>query len=367
MNMRLSRLLFLSFFLVTSAFSATIIDNNINKLPIEKQTMTAETPEGIPMEKPSKNDQAPSKEQVLWTSTHLAYELELENSYIGPTSTSFGGGQKRDITTTYNSVHNNFTTRTFMAFLFTGGVEYDRYGFSGYSGIPVPDSLQALTFPGAIDFRWSNKDMMRVQAVPGFYSDADPMRMSTLNIPYAVAYSRIFSKKFQIGLGVSVNPLRSQRILGGGGFRWQITDRLKLKFLMPRPQIEYRVSKSVHVRAESDFRGDTYRVGPNFGTEHGNPSLNNAIIDYQEIRLGGGFSWNIKPLLELRMDGGMLMDRKFNYHNNDVRSTSGKSPYVMVYIRYMFHIVEDKRSIKRQINDLEDELPWLRRSIRANR
>jgi len=337
------------------------------KIPKEVENQKQSDPGGVPMEKPDPNEQAPSKDQVLWTSTHLAYELEAESSYIGPADTSFGGGQKKSIRSVHTSVRQNVTTRALMAFLFTGGFEWERYGFLDNSGLPVPDALHSLNFPAAIDFRWSNKDMMRLQAAPGFYTDADPISQKNFNVPYALAYSRIFSKKFQIGLGLSVNPWRGQRVLGGGGFRWQINDRWKLKFLMPRPQIEYRASKSVHLRIESDFRGDTFRVNSNFGDQVGNPALNNAIVDYQEIRAGGGFSWNIKPLLELRMDGGVLLDRKFNYHNNEVRSTSGKAPYGMIYLRYMFQIFEDKRSIPEQIDDLENDLPWLRRTIRAHR
>jgi hypothetical protein len=319
----------------------------------------------IMMRKPLATDQAPSKDQVLWTSTHLSYDFETNYRYVGSAPTNFGGGVERDIDTHYAAVHNIFTTRALMAFLFHGGVEWERYGFNAPGAVPVPDALHSVVFPLAVDFRWSKKDMMRVQSAPGFYSDLEPFDSTDFNMPWAVAYTRLFSERFQLGLGISFNPARESPILGGGGFRWQINDRWKLKFLLPRPQIEYRAAPALHIWAGSDFDGNTYRVGNRFGSARNDPRLNNAWVDYQEIRVAGGLSWNILPLLELNGEAGYMLERRFNFHNNDLRSTSGKAPYVGISLRYLFLIREDKRPINEQMRALERELPWLRENIRT--
>jgi len=323
--------------------------------------------EEILMEKASPTSKSPSKEQVLWTATNLAYDFDFRQDFIGPAEVSFGSGREEPIRTHYTSMHHIFTIRKYMAFLFHSGIEWNRYGFLGAEELPVSDALHALIVPVAIDFRFSQRDLIRVQAAPGYYSDMDPLDDDDFNTPFAIGYAHIFSKRVQVGMGVSVNMWRQQRILGGGGFRWQLNRRWTLKFLMPRPQVEYKVSDTVNIWAGSDFRGDTYRVGHRFGTERGAPALNSALVDYQEIRAGAGLSWRIRPLLELNVEGGMLLDREFNFHKQEIRSTSGKAPYGSIRLRYLFQIHEDKRTIPEQLHALEQELPWMRRAPAAIR
>lgn len=318
------------------------------------------------MSKPPPDEKAPSYDQVLWTDTHIAMNSDISYIYTGNASTSFGGGRQADVENRTSLMEHRITSRALMAFLFSGGVEWERNAFRAPSSLPVADTLQALDFPVIVDFRWSQHDMVRLQTFPGFYSDFSPLDSKDFNSPVSVGYTRIFSKRFQIGLGVSWNSWRSSPWLGGGGLRWQINDRWKLKFLLPRPVIEYRAAEPLHLSVGSDFRGNTFRTGEHFGSERADPRLNDALVDFQEVRVFGGFSWNIKPLLALQGEVGYLLDREINFHNEDVRSTSGKAPYLGVHLRYLFQLVPDKRSIPQQLRSLENEYPWMRGSIRSH-
>jgi|GEM_PF-652934 len=318
------------------------------------------------MSKPSKNDASPSKDQVLWTETQLAVDYNVEAGYDGSVSTSFGNGQEGNVRSGYLDVGSTFTGRKWMAMLWHVGLEWEHFDFSAPTQLPIPGTLNGLSIPLAIDFRWSEHHMVRLQAAPGVYAEGTSFDGPDVNVPGALAYSWIPSKQFQLGLGLSYNSLRASHYLAGGGFRWQINDRWKLKFLLPRPQVEYKATPALHLWAGTDFRGDTFRVSHNFGTDRNTPKLDRALLDYQEIRAGAGFSWNLKPLLEFNAEAGYMLDRSFNYHNNELRSSSGKVPYVSINLRYLFQIVKDNRSIKAQEHDLEEELPWLRRYMRSS-
>jgi len=322
--------------------------------------------EEILMQKVSETDKSPSKEQVLWTATHLAYDVNVRQDFIGPAAANFGEGREDKIRTTFTSVRQVVTMRKYMAFLFHGGFEWNRYGFIGPDTLPVPGALHAFFLPLAIDFRFSQRDLVRLQAAPGYYSDVEPLEGGDFNTPYALGYAHVFSRRVQVGLGVSVNPWREKKILGGGGFRWKVSDRWTLKFLMPRPQVEYKVTDTFSLSAGSDFRGDTFRVGDHFGTDRNNSKLNGTLVDYQEVRAGAGFSWHILPLLELNGEAGMLVDREFNYHQQNVRSTSGKAPYVSMTLHCLFQVQKDKRTIPEQMHALETEFPWMRRTPAAH-
>jgi hypothetical protein len=322
---------------------------------------------GAEMEKTKPGDAAPSKTQVLWTATHWAYNFEGSYSYAAPSPARFGPGQEGDVSSYHSALSNIFTSRALMAFLFHAGLEWDRIGLHAPPSMPIPKSLHRIDAFLATDFRWSEKSMLRLQAVPGFYTDSNPIEPETFNVPWAIAYTRIPSKKFQWTLALSGNSWRKMPLAPGGGFRWQMSDRWKLKFLLPYPQIEYRAAKALHLWVGSELIGDSYRVSGRFGSEKGDPSLNHALVDYQEIHVGTGFSWNILPLLEFNMEAGYLLDREFNYHNNDLRSTSGKAPYGGVQLRYLFQISKDPRPMRQQMEEMGNDYPWMRRFIRLPR
>jgi len=321
----------------------------------------------LEMEKASPDNAAPSKDQVLWTATHWAYEFKGHYSYVSPAATRFGPGQEGDISVQRSGLDNIFTSRALMSFLFHGGVEWDRLGIRTASTLPIPDSLHRINGFFATDFRWSENSMVRLQAVPGFYTDSNPIETKTFNTPWAIAYTRIPSKRFQWTIALSGNGWREMPLAPGGGFRWQISDRWKLKFLMPYPQIEYRAAEALHLWVGMELFGDSYRVSSRFGSDRGIPSLDRALVDYQEVRVGSGFSWNILPLLAVEMEAGYLLDREINFHNNNLRSSSGKAAFGAISLRYLFQISKDDRSIHKQMQDLGNDYPWMRQFMRIPR
>jgi hypothetical protein len=86
------------------------------------------------------------------------------------------------------------------------------------------------------------------------------------------------------------------------------------------------------------------------------------LVDYQELRAGAGFSWNIKPLLELNFQAGYMMDRAFNYHNNGVLLSSDPSPYVSINVQALFEIWKDHAEELETKNN-QFEIPDLNRVL----
>ena len=129
--------------------------------------------------------------------------------------------------------------------------------------------------------------------------------------------------------------------------------------MLPQPQIEFKASDAVHVWLGTDFRGDTYRVSRKFGDRHGVAALNDSLIDYQEIRFGSGFSWNIRPLLEFNGEAGWMVARTFKYGNTGYHSSGSGAPYVGLNIRFLFQLVKDTRPIPQQIRSMQYEFPAL--------
>lgn len=318
------------------------------------------------MSKPSDDEKSPSKQQVLWTETDVGYDAEAEFNYVGAAHTDFGTGNgiQGKVPEYETDIKNIITRRALMAFLLHFGAEWQRMGFAPDNTMLLPDQFSSIKGFLATDFRWSKKDMLRIQFEPGYYGDMSEFNGPYFHVPMAFAYTRIPSDKFQWSIGVSFNDWRKAHWLPGGGFNYYMTDRWKLKFMLPTPQIEYKVNDYVHTWVGADFRGDTFRVARNFGTVHGNPSFNGTVVDYQEIRVGTGVSWNIRPLIEINAEAGFMADRSFDYWPQGVHSNGRGAPYISLNLRALFQVVPDKRPIKDQIRSMQYEFPFLRQFFR---
>lgn len=276
--------------------------------------------------------------QKKWTGTKNTFEFNSEYNYVPSGDQTLGNGRNERVPEHYFQVRQQMLRRTMLAFLAQGGLEYEHFAFESPDDSLIPHNLAKVDAFIALDFRWSRKDMLRIQTEPGIYTDFKDVDGNDFNAPVAIAYTRIPNDRLQWVIGLSINTLRSAPVLPGGGIRWQVNDRWKLKFFLPQPAVEYKARPNLHIFAGADFRGATYRVAKHFGDSRGNPALNNALVDYQEIRVGPGFSWNIKPLLELNVQAGYMVGREFDFHNNGQVLRSGKSPYINIGVHWLFKL-----------------------------
>jgi hypothetical protein len=58
----------------------------------------------------------------------------------------------------------------------------------------------------------------------------------------------------------------------------------------PRPQLQYLLSDNVTLFVGADLRETTFRMAENFGQSRGIPKLDNAILQYREVRATAGLT-----------------------------------------------------------------------------
>ena len=286
-------------------------------------------------------DKSPSREKEEWTGSGVFNEFATEYSHVGGATTTLGNGQTGTVAENDVAFSDFIGKRFFRALLLKTGVEWEGILFDAPETGFVPQHLYDLNMLASADFRWSRQDMVRLQIRPGFYGDfGDASYGDDVNCPLAIAYNRVVSRDFQWFLALSVNPWRRDRYLPAGGFRWQINDRWKLKMLFPQPHIEYKARDDLHLFVGGDFKGDSFRTAHNFGTLRGNPALDNTLVDYEEIRVGAGASWNVRPFVELNMDAGYMVTRQFDFHEAGVTLNSDPAPYAEINVNILFESPE---------------------------
>jgi hypothetical protein len=264
-------------------------------------------------------------------------------------SSVFGGKAKvGDVK--FGSVNEQATHFTYVAspqlkdnLLLRVGVDYERYSFGlpstqkvGGFTLPLPNTLQSTAMVVGADWTMNDQWIFRFQAQPGVYSDFQDVSARDVNVPFIIGGSYIVDKDLQWFMGVSVDLWREYPVIPGAGVRWKFAEEWTLFFVLPKPRIQYELNERVTLFAGANIKSGTYRVSEEFGRDHGRTGLNNAIVDYTEIRLGTGVEWQALPSLGVTLEGGYVPTRTFDYHRASTRVKVEGAPYIELAAKAKF-------------------------------
>jgi hypothetical protein len=254
-----------------------------------------------------------------------------------------GGAEFKDRSKTVNVDAMEFGTRDVLSmearegFLVRFGFELERSNFGRSRAARLPGRLQSASLVLGADLQLGEAWIVRLEMQPGFYSSQADLRARDFNIPVILGGSYFVSADLQLVLGLSMDLGRKYPVLPGVGVRWKFATDWVLNAILPTPRLEYSVNKSLLLYAGADMRQGSYRVDANFGRERGTSRLNNAVVDYAEIRVGGGASWKIRPAVTLEIEGGFVPLQDFDFHRADVRIRSTEvPPYGRVALKAAF-------------------------------
>ncbi|MEP6670309.1 MAG: DUF6268 family outer membrane beta-barrel protein [Chthoniobacter sp.] len=222
-------------------------------------------------------------------------------------------------------------------FLVRFGFELQRYNFGVPSDLALPSKLQAASLVIGTDLQLGDAWIIRLEVQPGYYGGSTKLRAGNFDAPFVVGASYFVSSDLQLVAGLSIDVERKYPVLPGIGFRYKYNADVVLDFILPTPRIEYTLNKSVLLYAGGDVQSNTYRVDSDFGTAHGLTKLNDAWVDYTQIRIGGGATWKISPEVTLELEAGVVPVQEFDFHRANIR-TSGNDipPYGGVVLRAAF-------------------------------
>jgi hypothetical protein len=219
------------------------------------------------------------------------------------------------------------------------GAGYLGYFFYPEPKAPIPNSLQAENLEVGADIQVSPAILARIEALPGIYSDAHVITGRDFNVPFEIAASYFVSADLILLAGVYVDANADPPVFPIIGVHWKLSDKWVIEGMPPRPQIQYNLSDSVTLFAGADLREETFVVSNHFGTSRGMPQLNNAILEYNEIRAGAGLTWKVYKNVTLDIEGGCTPYRRFDYvHVADGIKVKSEDwvPYLRVGLSALF-------------------------------
>jgi hypothetical protein len=266
----------------------------------------------------------------------LAFEFDFHSSYIG------GADVRRQTLEINNFEEQNYLGRVLIlprtkVGILRLGAEYEVYDFDIPAGAQIPDRLQSAALIIGLDTKLSDSLLVRLEAKPGYYSARD-FEGDDFNVPFIMGGTYLYSSTLQFVFGIGVDLEAQYPVLPGGGVRWKFAPQWVLNATAPTPRLEYEVNRALTLYAGADIRWKNFRVDNDFVGDPGDPGdLNNAILNYSEIRTGGGVIWKIGEACKLTVEGGYLPYREFDYHRTNVRYESeGGAPYGSISLHAAF-------------------------------
>ena len=247
----------------------------------------------------------------------FSYELEGESSFVGTGTAKQGSKSVGDITEISSSAGFVVSTQIRNLSLLRLGIQWQRYSFDPDPHAPIPDSIQGLNLVLGADFQVSPALLLRVGALPGLYGTFRSVSFKDFNVPFEIGATYFVSTDLVFIAGVLVDVNSDFPVYPAIGVHWKIGDKWVIEGIAPRPQIQYLFRDNVTLFAGADLRESTFRMAENFGQASGIRKLDNAILEYWEVRASAGLTWKISKNVSLDIEGGCVPYRRFYYPRAD--------------------------------------------------
>ena len=227
------------------------------------------------------------------------------------------------------------------------GGEYEDFFFSfqqpnRFATFPLFHNLGIVGAKVGFVYELSPQWSVLGNVAPSFNGDLNNLtaRDFVMSGLVALKYSPYGNDKLVFLLGANVHSTGSIPVLPIAGVRWQVTDALTLNLTVPRPEIDYALTRRITLFADASFSGGDFRVPNNAGSAIGQPKFNNAWLSYESIRFGGGLRLKILPFASLQAEGGYEAARNFNFNNlnnnNGINTHVKSAPYIETKLNISF-------------------------------
>jgi hypothetical protein len=268
----------------------------------------------------------------------LSGEFTAEATYVGEGDVERG---PRKAVRNFDEIDSDLrlvlTPRTKFGVLRLGA-EWERFSFGLPQNAALPNTLQSFSAIFGLDMQFSDSIIVRVETQPGLYnSGLGHLFWDDFNMPFIIGGTYIYSPNLQFVVGVSVDVERTYPVVPAAGVRWKIAPQWLLDAVLPKPRLQFEMTRDVSLYAGATVRAATFRVDDEFGVSHGIPRLNHAVLTYSEIRTGAGFDWKISPMITFTGEVGYQPYRDFDFYRAEVRyHQDGGAPYGTIALHGTF-------------------------------
>jgi len=257
----------------------------------------------------------------------ISQELDTQYSYVGDAKTRGAGLNSGSIDEQSADVKYVISPQVNRDLLLRFGFEWQRFSFDVPDHAAVPRVLQQASGVLGFDYQVADQWLARVEVEPGIYSDFRDISWRDFDAPLVLGAVYLVDADVQWFFGLRLDVRTEYPVLPVAGVRWKFSDEWTLNFMLPNPRLEYEINERLLLYLGGGIEAGTFAVGERFGSDHGQPKLDGAIVDYLELRLGAGCSWKITPSVTIEAETGYMPFREFEFVGPEMGFRSHNAPY----------------------------------------
>ena len=257
----------------------------------------------------------------------ISQELDAQYSYVGDAKTRGAGLNAGSINEHSADIKYVISPQVNRDLLLRFGFEWQRFSFGVPDHAAVPRVLQQASGVLGFDYQIADQWLMRAEVEPGIYSDFRDISWRDFDAPLILGAVYLADADLQWFFGLRLDVRSEYPVLPAAGVRWKFADEWTLNFMLPNPRLEYKANDRLAFYLGGGIEAGTFAVGESFGSDHGQPKLDGAMVDYLELRLGAGCSWKIIPSITIEAEAGDMPYREFEFFDPNVEFRSHNAPY----------------------------------------
>lgn len=207
------------------------------------------------------------------------------------------------------------------------GLGSEAFAFDLPGGVALPNHVQSIYAKLGYSMRFENGWFLAAEINPGVYSDFQDVDGDDFTVPFGVFGGYRFSEQLDLIFGVRVDFWSDLPVMGGLGLRWKPDETWTVNLGLPRAYVDYALTGKAGIFAAGDWKSGSFRVADDLGDDLGLGQVNGEVLEYREIRAGGGFRYYLTDGIAALLEAGWTFDRKFEYEDVGVSYDSEGAPY----------------------------------------
>ncbi len=211
------------------------------------------------------------------------------------------------------------------------GLNYSYWDISG-TDAPLPDTLQSVVLPLGLEWKEDKFFKFLFQVNPGFYFGND-LDWDDFDIPTTAIYGFDLTDDFRLYVGAVGSLFSKYGVLPVGGFVWEPQRWLILSATFPEAGVFLSFHEDWTIFLGGEFQTGSFRVDREGDFP---PALKEAVLDYDEIRVGGHVIWRFADWGELNAGGGYAVYRDWEYDRAGVEFEQEGAPYAKAALKLKF-------------------------------
>ncbi|MFT3830591.1 MAG: DUF6268 family outer membrane beta-barrel protein [Opitutaceae bacterium] len=209
------------------------------------------------------------------------------------------------------------------------GLEWSRHELDRTGATWLPENLKALTAQLGLARRLDERWRLLVNAAPGIAGADGDLGDARADLAVLALASYDASPELSWSFGLRYGVRSEHRLLPIAGVLWRFAPDWEFRLAWPESGVSYRASEALTWRAVASILGGDYRLArdPRPEAAQSGPSWRGDWLEFREVRVGLAVEYAFNRHLGLRVEGGYVVDRHFEFVQRDVELSADGAPY----------------------------------------